>query len=165
MNRVAVPLPPQRPDLVVFDFDGVMTDNRVILREDGLESVVCNRGDGLGVGIIRGLGISQIILSTETNPVVAARARKLDLPVIHGTSDKRRTLREYCDTNGISPERVFYVGNDTNDREVMGICGFRICPADAHPAILAIADLVTNAAGGTGVVRELADLIYEAYFK
>jgi YrbI family 3-deoxy-D-manno-octulosonate 8-phosphate phosphatase len=146
-------------DLIVYDFDGVMTDNRVLVFQDGTEAVMVNRADGLGVSMIRALGIPQLILSTETNPVVKARADKLQLEVIAPCADKKRTLKEYCEQKGYLLSRVMYVGNDLNDREAMKMAGFPIAPADAHPVIQSHAKLVTKAKGGEGVIRELSDLL------
>lgn len=146
-------------DLIVYDFDGVMTDNRVLIHQDGTESVFANRADGLGVAIIKGKGIPQLILSTESNPVVEARATKIGLPVIYNSGDKRKALDSYCRMKAFDPSRVVYVGNDLNDKEAMEFAGMPIAPADAHPEILRIALIVLNAVGGGGVVRELADII------
>lgn len=146
-------------DLIVYDFDGVMTDNRVIVLQDGTEGVIANRADGLGVDFFRSADVPQLILSTETNPVVKARAAKLKLEVIASCSDKRAALRMYCKENGYELQRVLYVGNDINDVEVMKIVGFPVAPADAHAEVRAIAKLVTDAKGGEGVVKELADLM------
>lgn len=146
-------------DLIVFDFDGVMTDNGVYVFDDGREVVRCNRADGLGCDLLRAGGIDMLILSTETNPCVAARARKLGLPMHQGVRDKKAALGELLHTKGIDPERVMYVGNDVNDLDAMRLVGWPVAPADAHPVILAIARYVTVATGGNGVVRELADLI------
>jgi len=143
--------------LIVYDFDGVMTDNRVLVNEDGTESVMCNRADGLGVGYIRELGIPQLILSTETNPVVTSRARKLNLPVIQSCGDKRSALKEYCEQHAYPSRRVVYVGNDWNDLEVMNMVGYPIAPFDAHPSILSIAVMVTKTKGGAGVIKEIAE--------
>ncbi|MCR4586648.1 MAG: HAD hydrolase family protein [Lachnospiraceae bacterium] len=143
-------------DLIVYDFDGVMTDNRVSVDQDGKESVCVNRSDGYGVGMIRKCGIPQIIISTEKNPVVERRAEKLSLPVIHDVADKAEILKAYLDREGIDPGRVLYVGNDLNDREAMLLCGIKCAPADAEPAILKIADVIFERKGGYGVVRELA---------
>lgn len=144
-------------DLIVYDFDGVMTDNRVYLDQDGVESVVCTRADGLGIEMLRRAGIPQIIISTETNPVVLARARKLNLQAICGAANKQAALLEYCQTHSFDPGRVVYVGNDENDVHAMRSVGYAVCPADAHPVTKSIARLVTRAPGGAGVVRELAD--------
>jgi YrbI family 3-deoxy-D-manno-octulosonate 8-phosphate phosphatase len=145
--------------LIVYDFDGVMTDNRVIVHEDGMESVIVNRADGLGVNLIKEIGIPQMILSTETNSVVGARARKLGIPVIQGVDDKEKVLIAYCKENNINPNDILYVGNDINDKEVMAIVGYPITPVDAHHNIKSLAKLVLDTKGGHGVVRELADKI------
>lgn len=146
-------------ELIVYDFDGVMTDNRIILREDGLESVVVNRSDGLAVSIIKKSGIRQMILSTEQNNVVTTRAKKLKIPVFQGVNDKKEFLKNYCKENNISLEDVAYVGNDLNDLEVMRIMGYPICPLDACKKIKNISKVVLKTRGGAGVVRELLDLL------
>ena len=145
--------------LIVYDFDGVLTDNRVHVREDGMESVTCNRGDGWGIGMIRELGIEQLILSTEENPVVMARAAKLNLECVHDSRDKADSLRRLAEARSVDMKNVLYVGNDLNDLEAMFLCGYKVAPGDAHPAILAEADLVTSSWGGEGVIRELADIL------
>ena len=83
-------------DLIVYDFDGVMTDNRVLTFQDGTEAVFANRADGLAINMIKEMGINQIILSTEKNAVVEARARKIGIPAIHGVGDKNTVLHAYC---------------------------------------------------------------------
>lgn len=149
-------------DLIVYDFDGVMTDNRVTVREDGMESVTVHRGDGLGVARLRDLGLRQMILSTEQNPVVAARAKKLKLEIIHSVDDKKQTLLEYLRQNNILPERVLYIGNDINDLDCMLSLGFRGCPADAEPEIIGVCQWISEKNGGYGVIRELYRELSEA---
>jgi 3-deoxy-D-manno-octulosonate 8-phosphate phosphatase (KDO 8-P phosphatase) len=144
-------------DLIVYDFDGVMTDNRVIIFQDGTEAVIVNRADGLGVDSFRKLGIPQLILSTETNPVVKARAAKLRLEVIGSCENKKNALENYCIVNDYALNRVLYVGNDLNDLEAMKIVGFPVAPVDAHPKIKKVAKLITEAKGGDGVIKELSD--------
>ncbi len=144
-------------DLVVYDFDGVMTDNRVMVLQDGTEGVVANRADGLGVDRVRSLGVPQLILTTETNPVVKARAAKLRLELIGSCADKAAALLDYCRGQGYDPSRVVYVGNDLNDLEVMQMVGFPIAPADAHPQIKEVAWGITRARGGEGVIKELSE--------
>lgn len=141
--------------LIVYDFDGVMTDNRVIVSQDGKESVVVNRGDGYGVSQIKKLPVEQVIISTETNPVVERRAEKLDINIIHGVSDKKSTMIEYCREKGYALEEVMFIGNDLNDYDAMMAAGVKGAPADAEEEILAIADWVSQAKGGYGVIREL----------
>ncbi len=142
---------------LVYDFDGVMTNNLVYLSEDGVESVICNRSDGLAVGMFRDAGYLQLILSTESNPVVIARARKLELEIINACKDKRSALISYCLERNIDLRNIIYVGNDINDEAVMSIVGYPVCPADAHPDIKKLASHITRAPGGGGVIRELAD--------
>lgn len=144
-------------DLIVYDFDGVMTNNRVIVFQDGTEAVIVNRADGLGVNCFRNLGIPQLILSTETNPVVKARAAKLSLEVIASCEDKKIALENYCAQNGFDLNKVIYIGNDLNDLEVMKIVGFPVAPADSHPKIKKVAKLITEAKGGDGVIKEVSD--------
>lgn len=143
--------------LVAYDFDGVMTDNRVLVAQDGKESVVCNRGDGLGINMIKSIPILQIILSTETNKVVQQRAKKLGISAIHGSINKKNSLSSYCLEKKINLSEVLYVGNDLNDLEVMQEVGFPVCPADAHEKIRRLSNHVTKARGGEGVIRELAE--------
>lgn len=146
-------------DLVVYDFDGVMTDNRAVVMEDGREGVLVNRADGMGVERLRKLKVPQIVLSTEENPVVAARAAKLGLEAIQGCRDKERALVDLCAARGIDLRRVVYVGNDTNDLGAMGRVGYPVAPSDAHPDVASAARFQTRAAGGAGVVREVSELI------
>jgi 3-deoxy-D-manno-octulosonate 8-phosphate phosphatase (KDO 8-P phosphatase) len=142
-----------------YDFDGVMTDNRILVFQDGTEAVLVNRADGLGVNRIRSLCLAQLILSTETNPVVRARGAKLRIEVIDACDIKEQALRNYCQKNGFDLQRVVYVGNDLNDLGVMQNAGIPVSPADGHPRVRKIAKLVTVAKGGEGVIKELSELI------
>jgi N-acylneuraminate cytidylyltransferase len=148
---------PAAPRLIVFDFDGVMTDNRVWVGEHGNELVACNRSDGLGLTILRELGLNLFVLSTETNPVVGSRCRKLTLPYEQGVRDKAGRLRELLCERGIAPSDVIYVGNDINDLGCMRLVGCAVAVADAHPDVRREADLLLTCAGGHGAVRELCD--------
>lgn len=145
--------------LIVYDFDGVMTDNKVLLSEDGKESVVVNRSDGLAVSLIKKQGILQVIISTEKNKVVIARANKLKIPVLNGIDNKKDALGDYCKKKGIDLKCVVYIGNDLNDLEAMRIVGFPICPGDAHVEIKRISKIIMCARGGCGVVREFFDYL------
>ncbi|HYW31075.1 MAG TPA: acylneuraminate cytidylyltransferase [Gemmatimonas sp.] len=152
----------QRYRLLALDFDGVLTDNRVIVHEDGGESVVCDRGDGLGLAALRARGFPVVVLSSETHPVVSARCRKLGIPCRQGLGDKGAALREYAAQLGVPLEDVIYVGNDVNDLECLRMAGLAVIPADAHPAVHAEADWTLSHAGGRGAVRELCDLLLGA---
>jgi 3-deoxy-D-manno-octulosonate 8-phosphate phosphatase (KDO 8-P phosphatase) len=145
--------------LVAFDFDGVFTDNSVYVTQDGVESVRCNRSDGLGLQKLAALGIAMIIISTETNPVVTARSRKLSMRCIQGCADKRTALEQVMNELGVSVEDTAFVGNDINDLECLKVVGLPIVVADAHEDVLSHAKLRTQNLGGHGAVREICDLI------
>jgi YrbI family 3-deoxy-D-manno-octulosonate 8-phosphate phosphatase len=147
--------------LLLYDFDGVMTDNKVIVDEDGRESVTCNRSDGLAVSVINRMGIPQAIISTEKNKVVASRAMKLSIPLIQGIDNKKETVLAYCAEFHIDPEETLYIGNDLNDLEVMLSIGFPACPEDACREIREISKLILPVAGGNGVIRKLLDYLQE----
>lgn len=147
------------PALVVFDFDGVFTDNKVYVLADGTEAVCCSRADSLGTDSLLAAGIDTFILSKETNPVVRARGAKIGVDVHSGCDDKATFLARYCEAHGIDLSRVVYMGNDVNDLEVMRLVGYPVCPGDAHPAIRQVAALTLKSAGGNGAVRELCDLL------
>jgi YrbI family 3-deoxy-D-manno-octulosonate 8-phosphate phosphatase len=143
-------------DAVVLDFDGTQTDDRVLIDTDGHEAVTVHRGDGLGIAALRRAGLPVLILSTETNPVVAARARKLQVPVLHGIDRKDLALKQWCEENGIAPERVLYAGNDVNDLGCFALVGWPVAVAGAHDVVRAAARAVTTAHGGHGAIREIA---------
>lgn len=143
-------------DAVVLDFDGTQTDDRVLIDADGREIVAVHRGDGLGVARLRRAGVDLLILSTEQNPVVAARARKLQVPVLHGIDRKDIALKQWCDERGIAPERVLYVGNDVNDLPCFHLAGWPVAVASAHDSVRAAARAVTATPGGEGAIREIA---------
>ncbi len=155
-GRAPVPLD---VDALVTDFDGVHTDDGVLVDSDGVESVRVHRGDGLGVGRLRDAGLPILVLSKERNPVVTARARKLGVEVLQGVDDKATALREWCVARGVDLDRTVYVGNDVNDLPALRVVGWPVAVADAHPDVLAAARVVTAARGGHGAVREICDQI------
>jgi N-acylneuraminate cytidylyltransferase len=144
---------------IVFDFDGVMTDDRVVQDQSGNEAVVCSRSDGYGIEMLRRAGIPMVVLSREGNPVVAARCRKLGLVCQQGIDEKVEMVRTFAASVGGDVKGLVYLGNDVNDLECMRIVGLSVAVADAHPRLRLEADLVLSAAGGRGAVRELADII------
>jgi len=144
---------------IVFDFDGVMTDDRVFVHQSGEESVVCSRGDGLGLGMLREAGVKMWVVSKERNPVVTARCKKLQIPCHQAIDDKVTALKDIAREAKLDLKQMIYVGNDVNDLAAMKTVGLGIAVANAHPKVLAEAGLVLSADGGRGAVRELADLI------
>ena len=149
----------QEISLLVYDFDGVMTDNKVYVNQKGEETVQVNRGDGLGVAEIKKFGIEQIIISTEKNLVVEQRAKKLKIKCFNGIDNKLSCLKEYADSRQINFENICFVGNDINDLEVMLAVGVKICPLDAVEEIKNIADIIIQKNGGDGVIRDIYNII------
>lgn len=143
-------------DAVVLDFDGTQTDDRVLIDADGREIVAVHRGDGLGIAALRKAELKLLILSTEQNPVVAARARKLQVPVLHGIDRKDLALKQWCEETGTDPERVLYVGNDVNDLPCFDLVGWPVAVASAHDVVRGAARAVTATPGGSGAIREIA---------
>jgi 3-deoxy-D-manno-octulosonate 8-phosphate phosphatase (KDO 8-P phosphatase) len=148
--------------LVVFDFDGVFTDNRVWTNQHGEESVACWRGDGFGLRRLDDVGVGYLIVSTEANAAVAARARKLRSDCFHDVADKVAVLREQARARGVELDRVAYVGNDINDSECLRAVGLPVVPADAWPEVVPLARWVLTRRGGEGCVREFCDAVWKA---
>jgi N-acylneuraminate cytidylyltransferase len=150
---------PQKVELVIFDFDGVMTDNRVWVDADGRELVSAHRGDGWGVARLKDAGVQLAVLSTETDPVVAARCRKLGIDAVQGIQDKAKALRDLMGSRGFDAQRTIYLGNDVNDVACFPHVGCALVVADAHPEAKAQADIILTKRGGQGAVRELCDIL------
>lgn len=144
--------------LVAFDFDGVFTDNMVYVLEDGSEAVRCFRSDGIGLKKLAQLGIETVIISTESNPVVSARAAKLNIRCFQNCENKQKTLEIFAQELDISLAEIAFVGNDINDLSCLTCVGLPIIVQDAHPDVRSVARYRTKALGGHGAVREVCDL-------
>ena len=152
---------PGNIQLILCDFDGVVTDNLVLTDETGKEAVSASRSDSMHIRTLRDQGIEVLILSSESNPVVEARAKKMGVEAIHGIGlpDKGRVMREVLERKNIKPENVIYVGNDLNDLPCFELAGWSVAVADAYPELLRAADFVLTKTGGHGAVRELCELV------
>lgn len=146
-------------ECIFYDFDGVMTDNRVLITPDGKENVFVNRSDGYAIARFKEIGILQVIISTEENPIVKRRAEKLKIPVLHGVTDKGVCIKEYALKNNINLKESIFMGNDLNDMSAFDVVGIKCAPLDAEKEILEIADWISEKKGGYGAVRDL----YRAY--
>jgi YrbI family 3-deoxy-D-manno-octulosonate 8-phosphate phosphatase len=144
---------------VVTDFDGVHTADRVIVDQHGVESVEVNRSDGMGVARLRRAGIPFLILSSETNAVVEARAAKLGVEAVTGCDDKLSALCAWAQRHGIDPADIAFLGNDVNDLACLRAVGWPVVVADAHRDVRAASPIVLRRHGGDGAVRELADRV------
>lgn len=153
----------QRVRALVMDFDGVHTDNLVATDQEGRETVITSRGDGMGLSMLRAAGgVALMILSKERNPVVLRRAEKLGIEVQNAVDDKVGALQAWLAGKGLDWDDLLYVGNDVNDRAAMERAGLSACPVDSHPEILALADWVLPRPGGRGALRHLCDALLQA---
>jgi len=152
---------PEQVAALALDFDGVLTDNRVVTLEDGTEAILSDRSDGLGIERLREAGIPMVVLSKERNPVVTARCRKLSLECVQSADNKASALLAWMKAKSLDAAQVVFVGNDLNDVECLRLAGCGVAVSDAHPAACAAADIVLSRPGGHGAVRELADLVIE----
>ena len=144
--------------LIAFDFDGVFTDNMVYVFQDGSEAVQCYRSDGIGLQKLKRLGIESVIISTEANPVVSARARKLKMRCIQDSQDKRAVLEKIAREIGITLNEVAFVGNDINDLACLECVALPIVVQDAFQEVVPLALYQTKRPGGHGAVREICDM-------
>jgi len=154
---------PELVSLLILDFDGVLTDDRVYVNQNGEETVAAHRGDGMGIAQVKKAGIEVVILSKEKNPVVKARADKLGIPVYQGVDEKGPELINILADRGISSDSVVYLGNDINDLPCFPLVGLAAAVADSHPLVIEKAQLVLSKKGGHGAVRELCDLLLEKF--
>ena len=149
----------------VFDFDGVFSDNRVWTNDRGEESVACFRGDTMGLRRLDEVGVEYLIITSETNDAVAARARKMRADIIKGIEDKLPVLHAEVERRGVSLAETSYVGNDVNDAECLAAVGVPVVPADAWAEVVPLAKLVLTRDGGRGCVREFCDAVWRAKLK
>ena len=152
-----------RAKLLIFDFDGVFTDNIVYVSEDGTESVSCWRSDGLGLSKIKQLGIPIYVLSTEKNPVVTARCDKLQIDCIQDCENKLLAIKRLAQQYRCSLDEILFVGNDINDQSCLEAVGLPMVVADAYPDVTMFSRYTTQNCGGRGAVREICDLIVFAH--
>ena len=136
-----------------------MTDNAVLVGDNGAESVRCSRSDGWGIARLRDAGMPMIVLSTEAHPVVSARCAKLGIPCHQDVADKASFLERFIEDRGMAPDNVAYVGNDVNDLACLELVGLPVAVADAHPEVLSRSKLVLSRRGGDGAVRELSEMV------
>ncbi len=159
LQQSQVTLLPYHISALVLDFDGVFTDNKVWVLEDGREAVRCDRSDGLGLARLQDLGLPLLVLSSEKNPVVEARCRKLGLACRQGSADKLQSLQAWASEKCIPLSEIVYVGNDVNDLSCLQAVGCGIVVNDAYPETLPAAKIVLSAVGGQGAIREVTELI------
>ena len=152
----------KKPTIIFTDFDGCLTDDRVIVNEHGEEFVSANRKDGLAAKRLKDLGIKIVITSTETNKVVLARGNKMGVEVIQGLSDKAQAIDDYLVKNKLTWEESWYIGNDVNDLGAINKAKFSLCPSDAVERVINSVDYVLKTKGGFGILSEIATELEKA---
>jgi len=160
MNKIGLKEKLSNIKLAIFDFDGVFTDNKVLVSEDGIESVTCCRSDGIGISRIAKIGVKSYVISTERNPVVKVRCKKLKVPVIQGVENKQEVIKSLCKSLKITSKECLFLGNDINDISAFKIVGLPLAVADSYSEIDRHVIYKTQNKGGEGAVREICDLIY-----
>jgi len=149
----------KRPKVIFTDFDGCLTDDRVWLNQEGEEFVAANRKDGLAINLLKELGITVVITSTETNKVVSARAAKLDIEALQGLASKVDAIENYLAKNNLTWNDSWYIGNDINDLGAIRKAKLSICPSDAVKAVKKVSDIKLKTEGGYGILPEVVLLI------
>jgi YrbI family 3-deoxy-D-manno-octulosonate 8-phosphate phosphatase len=152
---------PEAVKMIICDFDGVVTDNLVLTDENGKETVAASRSDSMHIKTLRENGVEVMILSSEPNPVVKARAKKMGVEAIHGVGlqDKGRVMREVLEQKKVRAEDVIYIGNDLNDLPCFEVAGWSVAVADAYPEVIRAADHVLTKGGGRGAIREMCEMV------
>ncbi len=147
---------------LILDFDGVMTDNRCITDQNGIEAITCDRSDGLGIELLQDAGIRIVTISKERNPVVTARSKKLGIEVFQGIDNKLPLMQQWLEENNINVQQTIYVGNDINDIDCLLASGCGVVPSDAHWQAKQSSNIILSKSGGKGAIRELSDLMFAA---
>lgn len=163
MNKL--PIKFNNVDAFIFDCDGVLTNNCVYVDEHGKETVRFSRADGLAFNALRKLDKPTYILSSEKNPVVSARAKKLRIDAIQGVEDKMIAIEDLAMKNNFDIQQIVYVGNDINDYDVLRNVGISVCPSDSHDMVKSISLINLYSKGGEGIVRELLERVFDLNLK
>ena len=152
-------------DAIYLDFDGVLTNNKFYLSQNGFEMVKLSRSDGLAFDYLRKIKIPTYIVSSEKNPIVKKRAKKLKINCYNSVSNKLFKIQQISKKNNYKLSRSIFIGNDINDYAAMKACGYTFCPQDSHPLIKKISSCVISSNGGDGVIRNLVDNYFKINIK
>ena len=150
---------PDKIGALICNFDGVFTDNRVIIQQSGQEAVLCERSDGMGLSRLKRFGIPVLVISTEKNPIVKAHCRRLNISYIQGFDNKLEALFSWLKEKKLKKNNTIFLGNDINDKKCLQEVGCSVVVNDAHPTVKRYARIVLSKPGGKGAIRELTDLI------
>jgi len=150
----------QRIRLLICDVDGVFSDGRIYLGNQGEELKAFHTRDGYGVKALQATGVTLAVITGRRSQIVEDRMRSLAVAhVFQGCDDKMTAFTELCGRLSVEPAHCAYVGDDLVDWPVMSKVGLAVCVADAHPLLVARSDYVCRQRGGFGAVREVCDLL------
>jgi len=156
----------EKVDTFIFDYDGVMTDGKVILMEDGQPLRMANVKDGYVLQLIIKLGYKVVIISGGFSKSMENRFESLGIKdVFLGTKNKEIVLKKYLEEHKIDPEHVVYMGDDIPDYKVMKSIGIPVCPADASEEIKEISIYISDKKGGEGCVRDIVEQVLKVQGK
>jgi len=154
----------QKIKLFVCDVDGVFSDGRIYLGNDGEELKAFHTKDGFGLKAIMQQGIEVAIITGRQSNIVSNRMNALGVKhIFQGKDDKLSVYNELLSQLNLTAEQTAYIGDDVVDLPVMQLAGLGIAVNDAHPLVLQKADLVTTVKGGFGAVREICDLFLQCH--
>lgn len=150
----------QKVRLLVCDVDGVFSDGRIYLGNDGEELKAFNTRDGYGVKSLLAGGIEVAVVTGRQSAIVESRMKALGVGLIYqGVKDKAKALEDILQKTRLQPEDAAAVGDDCPDLPLLTTCGLALTVHDGHPQVQQTAHYVTQNKGGSGAVREIADLI------
>ncbi len=149
--------------LLATDVDGVMTDGRIYMGNDGAEMKAFHVRDGSGIKYAQRAGIPVAFITGRSSKLVDRRAEELGVKeVFQGAIDKRLPFAELLERHGLEPREVAYVGDDLLDIPIMRQVGYAAAVADARPEVIEVSHVVTETKGGEGAVREVVETILKA---
>lgn len=149
--------------LVTFDVDGVFTDGRFYLSNDGVESKAFHTHDGFGIRQLLKAGVAVAVISGRQSAAVESRMNELGVThVMQGNSDKVAAFEALVSDLGINEAQAVYVGDDVPDLPLLRRVGYSVAVSNAHDEVKAECDYTTAKEGGFGAVREVCDLVLKA---
>lgn len=158
----------KRIRMVFSDFDGTFTDGMVYTDQNGIESVRCSRRDSLGIQMLKRAGIPVHIISKETNPVVAARCKKMGVAydqAVESGEGKADIIARVARDASLDLSEIAFIGDDVNDIPALATAGFAATVSDGHPLVKETVDYITSARGGEHAFREFCEYILLAQGK
>ncbi len=149
---------------LILDVDGTLTDGKIYMSSSGELMKAFNIKDGYGLVVLPQYGITPVIITGRSSDIVKQRCSELGITEVYqGVKNKTYQLREVCKKLDIQLTQCAYMGDDINDLPAMKLCGVTACPADGVKQVREIVDVVTEATGGNGAVREFCDYLVDNF--